>query len=130
MPLKQIITFLFLSIMISSCATMFNSGSQTMLAKASGNQEGIEVEVTTPSGSYSTKLPATIVAEPSSNDEVTIKVVDKCYDSMEKIVDKSVTPSFWLNTLNVYGGFILDWATGKMWKYDSNIIVPVNKIGC
>ena len=87
----QIMIILFLSITISNCATMFNSGTQTIQARASDNQEGVEVEVKTPSGAYSTKLPATITAE-STSDEVKIKVIDKCYDSTAQTVGKSIIP--------------------------------------
>lgn len=122
-----IMLMLFFSITISSCATIVNTGSQTILARATDNQEGVEVEVKTPSGAYPTTLPATIAAEPSTVEEVTIRVIDECYDSTQQTVPKNVTPSYWLNLLLLYPGLIIDYVTGKMWKYDSNVAVPVNK---
>ena len=104
---------------------MFNSGSQTIIARSTDNKEGIEVEVSTPSGAYPTKLPATIAAEPT-NGKVIIKVIDKCYDTTEQIVGKSVTPSFWVNILFL-PGMLLDLITGNLWKYDTNVAVPVSK---
>lgn len=60
---KQYFLWAYVLIFISSgCATMFNSGSQVILARASNDNEGIKVEVTGPTGSYSTELPATIAA--------------------------------------------------------------------
>lgn len=116
-------------IFISGCATMFNSGSQTIMARSTDGSEGIKVEVASSSGAYPTKLPATISAEPSHKG-ITIQVADRCYDSTRVDVNKSVTPSFWANLLWGYAfpiGMGVDAITGKMWKYDYNVAVPVNK---
>ncbi len=110
---------------LSACSTMFNSGSQTIIARSTGGKEGIQVEVTTPSGAYTTKLPATIAAE-SSWDGVKVRVIDKCYDSTATEVNKGITLSFWANIFNSGVGFFVDLATGKLWKYDTNVSVPVN----
>jgi len=114
---------------ITSCATMFNSGSQSLVANSSDGSE-VAVIVTTSSGSYKTKLPATIVTAPSSFADTTIKVVDVCYNQTELTVKKSITPSFFANIL--FGlaspiGFAIDYADGTMWKMDRNVIVPLDK---
>lgn len=117
------------SMMLFGCSTIFNSGSQTIIARSTDGSEGIKVEVTSPSGSYPTKLPATLAAEPA-NSGVSIRVVDQCYDTTSVEVNKNITPSFWANIL--WGGAFwlgmgIDAITGKLWKYDNNVMVPVNK---
>lgn len=119
------LTVLFLS---CSCATVFNGGSQTILANPSNvNDEGAVVNVTTTSGAYRTKLPSTIVASPSTFSDVTIKVNDKCYESTEVVVGKSITPSYWVNIL-IWPGLIIDALDGYMWKYDSQVMVPTTRL--
>lgn len=126
MKTMKVLTPILASLVLTTgCSTMYNSGSQTIMARSTDGQEGIKVEISSASGSYPAQLPATIAAEPS-NTAVEIKVVDQCYDQTQVSVGKSVTPSYWANLLNGWG-FLIDWATGKMWKYDSNVSVPVNK---
>jgi hypothetical protein len=112
-------------VLLSGCSTMFNNGSQTMMVRGSDSQEGVKVEVQSSDGVYPTRLPATIVASPS-NEGVKVTVTDKCYDRTVTTVKKRVTPSYWANILNIYG-FGIDWATGDMWKYDSNTTVILHK---
>ncbi len=129
MNTAKILTPIIAAIVLSSgCSTMYNSGTQTILARSVDGNQGIKVEVTSSSGTYPTQLPATIAAEPS-NDGVQIRVVDSCYDNTQMEVGKSITPSYWVNILNGWG-FLMDWGTGKMWKYNSNVAVPVNKKAC
>ncbi|CAH0541067.1 hypothetical protein [Vibrio marisflavi] len=108
---------------LSGCSTMFNNGSQTILATSSNPDKKVKVDITTPSGSYQTYLPATIVAKPSSSKDVAIKINTKCYDSSTVVVNKTITPSYWANLLNGWG-FIIDAMTGDMWKYDNQVVIP------
>lgn len=115
---------------LTGCATLFNSGSQTMQALGTDPDAKVKVNVTTPSGTYSTNLPATIVAEPSTFRDVKVEVAEKCYEPSQVIAQKGITPSFWANLLNFYG-FIIDPLTGAMWKYDNRLQVPtVKKADC
>tara|TARA_B110000196_G_scaffold250920_1_gene220284 strand:- start:434 stop:829 length:396 start_codon:yes stop_codon:yes gene_type:complete len=111
---------------LTACSTMFNNGSQSLMLNSSNGSEGIKVNVTGPDGSYPTTLPATVASSKSSFADLSVTVTDKCYDSTQTNVSKSVTPSYWANILNGYG-FVIDWATGAMWKYDNNTSVIVNK---
>ena len=126
---KFIVSFALL--IATSCASVFNGGSQTMLAHPSNPEdEGVVVTVTTSSGAYKSKLPATIISSPSTFSNVTIEVADKCYDKTETIVHKGVTPSYWVNLL-IWPGFIIDALDGYMWKFDAQTVVPTNRIsGC
>lgn len=122
---KIIGIILVCSIVTSGCASIYNAGGQTILARSGDNKENIAVEITTPSGAYTAKLPTTIVAE-SAHSGVQIRVTDKCYDNSLTNVNTSVTPSFWGNFLTLYlfpVGMLIDGATGKMWKYDNNTLV-------
>ena len=109
----------------SSCATMFNSGTQSITATTTSGAK-VPVLVKTPSGSYRTTLPATITAKPSTFREVSITVEDQCFDKQTHDVGKSVAASYWANMFNVWG-FFLDPFFGTMWEYDSQVSIPLNK---
>lgn len=119
--------FLSLIVCLTSCSTIFNSGSQTVLAVPSSmGDEGVVVDITSSSGSYRTRMPATIVTSPSTFRDLSITVSDRCYEGYTSIVKKNVAPSYWANVLNGWG-FIIDPLTGYMWKYDSQVMVPLSK---
>lgn len=117
--------FLASIFLFSGCASMFNDDRFSLVANSPAGED-IKVEVTTSEGTYMTKLPATIVAQPS-NDGVSIRVIDKCYDPSVTEVDKGITGSFWMNVFNGGVGFLIDWATGDMWDYPSYTQVITSK---
>ncbi len=126
------IFFIYLLILATSCSTIFNSGSQSFIAKTSSDREGVMVEITTPDGSYRTKLPTTVVATPSSFRGIKIDVVDNCFNSTSYEVKKSITPSFWANILWGVGSLVampIDYLDGYMWKFDRMTVVPVSSNG-
>ena len=127
MKIKNLLIALICCAFISSCSTMYNSGSQTIAAIGMEGQEGVVIQVKTPSSSYRTKLPATIVTSPSTFNPTTISVVDKCYEKRVVAVNKSITPSFWANIFNYCFGCMIDPLTGSMWKLDHNTLVPLEK---
>ena len=106
---------------------MYNSGSQTLTVIGSEGQEGVAVEIRTPSGAYRTKLPATVITSPSTFNPTTITVVDKCYENRTIEINKSIAPSFWANIFNYCIGCVIDPLTGAMWKMDGNTLVPLEK---
>ncbi len=117
-------------LMLQNCATIFNGGSQSVIANASGDAENVSIEVRTPNGAYRSKMPTTIVTAPSSFNDTFITVKDKCYEETQMKAGKSITPSFWANFLWGFGfpiGMGIDYLDGSMWKMDTQIIVPVNK---
>lgn len=119
-----IICWFVMGMTLSNCATIFNSGSQTILAQ-SDNNKPVEVVINTKSGTYSTKLPTTIVSEPDSFVKVSVEVKDECYEPIEVIAGRGITPSYWVNILVFWPGLFVDYLTGTMWKYHNNILVPV-----
>ncbi len=141
--MKNII--ILLVFLLCSCSTIFNSGSQSFVAKADGDKDGVEIEVVTPDTSYKSKLPATLISSPSSFSNSKIKIIDKCFNSTSYEVKKSITPSFWANFLLFAGpgigsfglysflaipvGMSIDYYNGHMWKFDKVVIVPVTANG-
>ncbi len=114
-----------------ACSTVFNGGSQSLVANSAEGEENIAITVTTPNGSYKSKLPTTIVTSPSSFNETQIAVSDNCYEETTMTVGKSVTPSFWANFLWGLAFPIamgVDYIDGHMWKMDQQVLVPVNKL--
>ncbi len=117
------LTVLFLSFFCLSCATIFNSGDQTIKVKTSG-AESVKALISTPEGRYETTLPTTIKASPSSFVEVDIKIIDERYYPERVEVRKTVTGSFFVNFL-FWPGFSIDALTGSMWKYEKYITIPL-----
>jgi hypothetical protein len=124
MEMKKL-PMLFFCFLLAGCSTMFNSGSQTIQVATTTGKE-VSANITTSSGSYMTRLPTTIIAEPSTFQEVSVQVNDDCYDPIQINVKKKITPSYWANILNGWG-FLIDPLTGAMWKYNNHVSVPVNK---
>lgn len=114
---------------LASCATMFNSGSQTIQARSAQGVEGVSVDVIGGSGSYQGKLPLTITEAPSTFVQLEIKVTDKCYNQNTTKVARTITPSFWANIFNGLWGMLIDPFTGAMWKYDNNVQVQTEPSG-
>src|SRR4051812_49294725 len=100
-PSKNLLRFAACLMLFAAqnCASVFNAGSQSIVANASGDKENIKIEVTTPNGSYRSQLPTTIVTSPSSFTPTIITVKDKCFEQTQINVGKSITPSFWVNFL-------------------------------
>lgn len=129
--MKKILALAVVLFGLSSCSTMFNSGSQTVLVHPTDpDGEGVVVNITTPSGAYRAKLPSTIVVAPSTFSKIRIKVAQKCYEPSEVTVNEGVTLSYFMNIFNGIG-FFIDLLDGYMWKYDSQTMIPVMKTeGC
>ena len=111
--MKKIIILLAIAVLFSSCALMFNGGSQAIRIQG---KEDTKVLITGPSGSYEDKLPTTVVVK-SSYTPVEIKVIDDRYQTTSNTVNKSVTLSFFANIFNGFG-FIVDAVSGSFWNYD------------
>ena len=121
MPFFKVLSVSALVLLLTSCATILNSGSQTIQALPTTG-DNVKVKITTPSGAYTTKLPTTIVAEPSSFYDVTIGVIDNCYEATITTAKKSITPAYIVNIL-FWPGLIVDALTGSMWKYNNTVSV-------
>lgn len=127
---KIIPCFLFL-LLLQNCATVFNGGSQYIVAAPSKEEaDGVPVRIEVDAGAYKSKLPATIVTKPSSFNDVIIELNHPAYLEERVKVTKSVAPSFWVNVIFIPIGLIgmsVDYYTGYMWKLDRQIIIPTEK---
>ena len=124
--MKKILVCIVTISSLSGCSTMFNSGSQMITALPPSNQKNVEVIAHSTNGSFNTTLPTVITAE-SSYEPVSISVVDKCYAPTSVQVNKHITPSFWTNIFSPVG-FVVDLITGRYWKYDSTLTIPLQHI--
>lgn len=124
------ISFLVCSLFLTSCATMFNSGSQSVRIMSTESESKMKVAIKTPDGAYDAVLPTTVVSSPSTFSKIEISVTDKCYQPTNTFVKEGITPSYWANIFNIYG-FLIDPLVGSMWKYDSQTqVTAVKKEKC
>jgi len=115
---------------LSGCSTMMNSGTQSMTVVPSEGED-VEARVTTPSGSYQAKLPTTVTASPS-HQGVKVQITDSRYQNSTMSVGKSVDGFFFANLIwftAFPAGMAVDAATGKMWDYNNQTVVPLQAKG-
>lgn len=121
---------------LGACATIFNNGSQTsQVSPITGetlDADRIRVQITTGSGAFETTIPGTVVLVPTLSGS-TIRVSEPCYEPTSMELPRSVTASYWANIPGILiyvglFGFFVDPLTGDMWKYDTNISVPVRRV--
>jgi len=114
---------LSLFLLISGCATIFNSKPQKITLLPS-NKKKVQVSIQGPNGTYKKTIPAEISVTPHfKNSNVLITVDDDCYKGVVS-VEKHTTMVYWANVLNFYG-FLIDPLTGKVWEYERLVNVPV-----
>ena len=125
--MKKIITVLITTALLSGCASIIKGRNQTINVMTA-NGDNVQATVFSKNGMLETELPRVISVSRDSQD-ITIRVKDdKCHTETVAIAQSRVEPWFWGNILS---GRILgsstDYATGAMWKYDSNVNVNVTK---
>ncbi len=119
--LKKIFTVVTL-LSLGGCASMFN-GSTQLMTLSTTNGKSVKAMISNAGNTYYSTLPDSITATHDVN-SISVFVSDKNYESTEYRVPKSITPAFWANIL-FWPGFFVDMATGDMWKYPSDVIVPL-----
>ena len=122
---QRLLCFLLIFGNAAGCATLNNRGAQTLIANATDQEQGIQIEVITSDGAYLSTLPNTIVGR-SSWSGITINVVDECYEKTSYDVSRSISRSYWANIIFLYG-FLIDPLTGYWWNYEDHARVPVTK---
>ena len=110
-------------LLLSGCATIFNGGDQDVRLSTVDDKK-VKVMVTNAGSRYESVLPATISAV-HDIESVSVMVKDGDSKNAVYVVPKNITPSFWANVF-FPPGFLLDLATGNMWKYPSNYTVPID----
>ncbi len=130
---RKFILFLWgvVVLQLSACATMFNSGRQVVHVDSSPPAQ-VDVMVSdNRSTAYRTTLPSDLYFYPSSFSDLTITLDDPCYAPGFAIIEKKITPSTWLNWFSAplyFVGFPVDYFTGRMWKYNEHLTMPVQSL--
>lgn len=109
---------------LAGCATMFNGGVQSISVVS---DKSVTVDIDVPDFNYNAPTPTVIKTTPSSSQDVRVTVNQDGYLRATTVVERSISPAYWFNALNVYG-FIIDYFTGNMWVYEPVVRVPMIKI--
>lgn len=116
---------------LSSCASMFNSGDQVVQLRFRRNSdveaEKIRVIIKTPKNEYEDTVPGEYKGTPYVFGRITVTVAERCYEKTSQNIRENVTPSYWLNILGLWGLFF-DPLTGYMWKYDDQLVVELKPV--
>lgn len=120
------IFFLVTVILLSGCATMFHGRTQTVNVIPT-NGEDTDIELTNKEGTKELTIPTTVVLQKGKGD-VIIKVNENnCHYPSTQNYKQRMDLVFLANYLNLSIGSTTDSATGAMWYYDDNMVVPVSK---
>lgn len=119
-----------LALLSSGCATLFHSGAQTVAVNAWESEKGeavaARVLVDAPSSSYVATTPFQVAAYPSSFRELTLRIDDPCFETLQHTVDTRVAPVYYMNIFNVFG-FGVDYLTGSLFDYERRVTLPVQR---
>jgi hypothetical protein len=120
-----LIAWLVLSGLLAGCATLFNSGSQVVSVTmdplpAHPEIQAVAIEVATADGTYRATAPTNIVSTPSTSRNLTIRIIERCFQEDMTVVNRTVTASYWANIFNFWG-FLIDPLTGAMWRLDNRV---------
>jgi hypothetical protein len=115
----------FLGIFVlSGCATMFGDKTQTLNFTAT---KANNIILTDGKGQNKYSVPGTVTIT-KDTEQVRFRV--DCANAFEQKIPREIQGVFWLNILS--GGLIgsgIDYLTGKMWQYDTDVVVPANSCG-
>ncbi|MDR0747189.1 MAG: hypothetical protein LBE89_04770 [Helicobacteraceae bacterium] len=113
----------------SGCATLVNDATQPVVVNTSGSNAAT-VTVTYDGGVITGKTPLLVPAKRSSS-PLTISVnEDKCVQATTFTSKAKVSGAFFVNAIWCFGCVLsttVDMATGRMWKYDDQVFVPVTR---
>lgn len=130
---------------LTGCATIFNSGSQTVDVRAEPPPPAggaIAVAVRAPGSNFKTTIPGQVRARPSTFSDLIVTIDDPCFSAQPYEIESSIAWSYWANAIwlpfGILGGigvigFALDPITGSMWNYEENATIPVAPVqgtGC
>ena len=119
MKIIKSLGILTIALSISGCATLFGQSSQVVNVRAS-NGQSFEAEL---SSGEPIKAPGTVAIRKNGSEPVKIITNDRnC--SPVTTVDRTIAGVFWANVIS--GGILgsgTDYITGKMWNYDTNVII-------
>jgi uncharacterized protein YceK len=125
--MKKIVAILLTVTALSGCASIIKGKTQNINVMTSDGSE-VNATIFTKNGMRETTLPQLVSVQKDSQD-ITIQVKEgKCNRETVSVATSSVEPWFWGNFIigGIFGS-TTDSVTGAMWKYDSTVIVNVNK---
>ncbi len=120
-----LIIFLYVLMQLSGCATIFNNDVQAIYIDSQPLKKVDVIVKGTGNGDINAVLPTTVFTKPSSFRTLSVVVNDECFKPTTRYASKNVTPSYWFNLINMHG-FYIDYFTGYMWDYDSNLTVQIS----
>lgn len=123
--MKKII-LLVCCVFLSSCATVFTSGEQKIGLYTSDSGPASVMIITSEEGGKIISLPNEIEVGRSSDDIIINVLEDDSTQPSIQIVRPGINPVFYVNISFPYFA-IVDLISKKMWSFDKNIIVNVNR---
>ena len=126
--ISHFIKLLLLGALSTSCATMFNSGTQEIHLQPSNSELNPLVRVESDSHNSTARLPYTLNIK-SSHQNIKVTVIDPEYEEASANSNKSITTSFYMNILLLpFGGlgvvgFLIDILTGNLYAYDEDLYI-------
>lgn len=123
--MKKII-LLVCCVFLSSCATVFTSGEQKIGLYTSDSGPASVMIITPEEGGKIISLPNEIEVGRSSDDIIINVLEDDSTQPSMQIVRLGISPVFYVNISFPYFA-IVDLISKKMWSFDKNIIVNVNR---
>ena len=113
--------FVLIILMFQGCATILEDDTQSLNVRTSNNKA-----VTISVGGQSAVTPTSITVDRDGSKIAVTTGAEGC--SSSTAVDREVDTTFFVNILSggVYGS-TTDYATGKMWEYENDIVVNCNE---
>ncbi len=105
----------FVMLLGSSCATLFNSNLQTVSITSSNGKPFVGKV-----NGYSFSGPGDVKISRNRNDLIISTSTKGCATST--VVPVKVSSLFWLNALNLFIYALEDYGSGEMWEYDAVVI--------
>ena len=125
-PKIVIVAVIMVAAIFTGCATIL-SGKNRAINVSAQNGEEVKIQAQTKDGVINLKTPS-ILNVTAANKDIIITVTDPCYKKTQTIVSKKIDGTFWVNVLSGgVCGSTTDSASGAMWTYDPNVIVPTSK---
>jgi hypothetical protein len=115
----NLIAVAFIALGVSGCSTLFGD-SQALINVRASNGQAFEGQLS--DGTF-LKAPGTVAFRKDGSQPVKIITNDKACASVTT-VDRQIDGIFWANVIS--GGLLgsgTDYVSGKMWDYDTNVII-------
>ncbi len=116
---------------LAGCATYLDySNMPNELEIQNTDNALMKIAIESDAGIDETYAPKIVMARPTRNGDLTIRVIDQCYYSETKKLEVETNSNIWWNLI-MPPFFLVDWATGYMWEYPTKIILdPARKPVC